>query len=303
MQAQDRFADLESIRICYREDGPVSAPAIFLVAGLGMQLIEWPDALVAALSKRFRVIRLDNRDSGLSGRCGGPFSKVPKGFSWSGSAPGLAAYGLAEMAGDVLALADHLKIETFDCVGFSMGGMIAQHLAIGAPGRLNRLVSVSSTGGSGVLTADPVSLRLMERFFLPFASDDARVTAILDSNDHFSLGMMPRHNPQARHLAEALAGRGDDEGGYLRQALAMTGSPDWGARLERLSTRALFVHGDADPCINAITARCTAYIMPQACFRSQPGLGHWIDDATSKLVVDWLDDGGGARIHGAEGIE
>ena len=288
MQAQDRFANLDGIRICYREDGPVSAPAIFLVAGLGMQLIEWPDALVAALAERFRVIRLDNRDSGLSSRCGEPFQAVPNGFSWSGSAPGLAAYGLAAMAGDVLALADHLKIETFDCIGFSMGGMIAQHLAIGAPGRLNRLVSVSSTGGSGVLTADPVSLRLMERFFLPFASVDSRVTAILDSNDHFSLGMMPRHNPQARHLAEALAGRGDDEGGYLRQALAMTGSPDWGVRLERLSTLALFVHGDADPCINAITARCTAYIMPQACFRSQPGLGHWIDDATGRLVVDWL---------------
>lgn len=288
MQSEDRFAEPDGIRICYREDGPLAAPAVILVAGLGMQLIEWPDALVAGLAKQFRVIRLDNRDSGLSSRCGGSFSDVPKGFSWSGSAPGLAAYGLGDMAGDVLALADHLKIETFDCVGFSMGGMISQHLAIRVPKRLKRLVSVSSTGGSGVTTADPVSLRFMERFFLPFASDKARVTAIIDSNDHFSLGLMPRHSPQGQNLAEALAGRADDDGGYLRQALAMTSSPAWGAELERLTIPALFVHGDLDQCINFIEARRLADNMPCATFRSQTGLGHWIDDATSRLIVAWL---------------
>jgi len=288
MQEQDRFADLDGIRVCYREDGAVSAPAIFLVAGLGMQLIEWPDALVAALSKRFRVIRLDNRDSGLSARCGGPFSEVPKGFSWSGSAPGLTTYDLAEMAGDVLALADRLGIETFDCVGFSMGGMIAQHLAIQAPKRLRRLISVSSTGGSGLITADPVSLGLMERFFLPFDSDEARVTAIIDSNDHFSLGLMSSRSPQSRKLAEALAGRAGDEGGYLRQALAMTSSPAFRAELESLTTPTLFVHGNLDPCISDQEARQLADSMPCATFRSQAGLGHWIDDATSRLILAWL---------------
>ncbi|MGV0820991.1 alpha/beta fold hydrolase [Martelella sp. AMO21009] len=289
MQAQDRFANLNGMRMCYRQDGPLAAPAVILVAGLGMQLIEWPEELVAGLAKQFWVIRLDNRDSGLSGRCGGPFSNTPKGFSWSGSAPELAAYGLGDMAGDVLALADQLGIQTFDCVGFSMGGMIAQHLAIRAPKRLKRLVSVSSTGGSGLITADPVSLGLMERFFLPFASDEARVAAIIDSNDHFSLGLMSSRSPQSRKLAEALAGRADDEGGYLRQALAMTGSPAWRAELESLATPALFVHGDLDPCINDQEARQLADSMPCATFRSKAGLGHWIDNATSRLILAWLE--------------
>ena len=130
MQTQDRFADLDRIRVCYRLDGPQDAPAVFLIAGLGMQLIEWPDTLVDGLAEHFRVIRLDNRDSGLSDRIGGPYHEVPKGFAWSGSTEGLASYGLGDMVRDVLALADHLGIETFDCVGFSMGGMIAQAVAI-----------------------------------------------------------------------------------------------------------------------------------------------------------------------------
>jgi pimeloyl-ACP methyl ester carboxylesterase len=288
LPAEDSFADLGSGRICYRQDGRSDAPAVVLVAGLGMQLIEWPEALVTALAREFRVIRLDNRDSGRSGRFGGSFTRVPAGFSWSESAPGLAAYDLRDMARDVLDLADHLGIDRFACVGFSMGGMIAQILAVMAPRRVRGVVSLSSTGGDASITATPESLRLMERFFLPFASETEAACAIRRSNAHFSLGLMPEDSPENHQLAAALVWRAADGGGYLRQALAITTTRPWRPELLGSQTPMLFLHGDRDPCIDAVSARQLAAALPRAGFRSHAGLGHWMDERTGRDCVDWL---------------
>lgn len=284
----DRFADLNGVRICYRQDGQLDAPAIFLIAGLGMQVIEWPEDLIAGLAERFRVIRMDNRDSGLSDRLGGTFTAVPDGFSWDGSPCEIAPYDLGDMAGDVVALADHLGIATFDCLGFSMGGMIAQRIAIRAPERLRLLVSLSSTGGSGALSATPQSRQMMERFFLPFDTSVDAENAIRDSNAHFSSGLMTRDSAANGDLARALVARAVDGGGYLRQALAITGTPDWETDLSGAAVPALFVHGDNDPCITPDAARRLAARMPNATFRALPDLGHWVDDRVVEMCLNWL---------------
>lgn len=288
MTDQDLFADLGGLRICYRQDGPAGAPALILIAGLGMQLIEWPEALVDTLARAFRVIRIDNRDSGLSGRCGGPFTAVPSGFSWTGSAPGLAGYDLRDMAGDVLALADHLGLARFGCIGFSMGGMIAQLVACRAPDRVTRMVSLSSSGGEGVVTSTPEAVTLMELFFLPFATRDAAIDAILDSNAYFSLGLLPRDSAENREVAETLLNRAEDDGGYLRQALAITSTPPWRADLVSRDVPSLFLHGSADPCIPPAPAQAAARTMPNGTFTLHPGLGHWIDAAICDEVAVWL---------------
>ncbi len=287
----ERVAKLKGGAICYRPDGPASAPAVILIAGLGMQLIEWPQALVDGLARDFRVIRMDNRDSGLSGRCGEAHDAVPEGFSWQGSAPGLAVYDLCDMADDVLALANHLGLGSFGCVGFSMGGMIAQLLSARAPERVTRLVSLSSGGGDTALTTEETSLRMMERFFLPFATRAAEIGAILDSNSFFSLGMMPRESRENIALAEALVERAEDRGGYLRQALAITTTAPWRERLEGAELPALFVHGEGDPCIDAASARRLAETMPGGRFCLLPGVGHWMDEEACDLAVDWMRRG------------
>ncbi len=285
---QDRFADLNGLQICYRQDGPSSAPAVFLIAGLGMQLIEWPQELVDGLTQNFRVIRLDNRDSGLSARCGGPFSDIPPPFAWSGSPPLLGPYDLEVMANDVLALADKLGVTQFTCIGFSMGGMIAQLLATRRPDRVARLVSLSSTGGEGKITANNISQRLMERFFLPFPSEAEAVEAMLQSHSYFSQGLLPVHSPENFKLAKALSHRAEDNGGYLRQAMAITTTPSWRDKLAGLETPLLFLHGSEDRCIDAASSCSIANDMPHATFRLIPGLGHWIDAETCRQVLDWL---------------
>ncbi|QOL80039.1 alpha/beta fold hydrolase [Pseudooceanicola spongiae] len=294
---QDRFADLNGVQICYREDGSSKAPAVFLIAGLGMQLIEWPEDLVDRLADDFRVIRLDNRDIGLSGRCGGSFSEIPSGFSWTGSSNVPAAYDLGDMAHDVLALADHLEIGQFACIGFSMGGMIAQILATRAPHRVTRFVSLSSTGGDATITADEVSKELMERFFLPFPSEAEAIEAVVESNAHFSMGLMPSQSPQNLQLAKAIVCRAVDDGGYLRQALAITSSPSWSVALTGLTIPALLLHGDRDPCIDGAAAQSLAPRMPQATFKMLAGLGHWLDGETCRYCSDWLRDCSSIKAH------
>nr|WP_319514422.1 alpha/beta hydrolase [uncultured Cohaesibacter sp.] len=289
MTSTDLYAKLGDIRMCYRQDGSSDAPALILIPGLGMQLIEWPSALVEALSQDHRVIRLDNRDCGLSSRCGGPFSALPSGFSWKGSALEQAPYDLTDMADDVIALANHLQLKQFGCIGFSMGGMIAQIVATKADDRVRSLVSISSTGGESVISAEPEALRQMESFFFPFATAMEALKVIRSSNDYFSRGALPRDSAQSIRLAHSLVDRAHDEGGYLRQAWAMTATPGWRDGLAKLLIPALFLHGDKDPCIKAASAQQMAGDMYQASCTIYPELGHWIDDQICAQIVSWIN--------------
>jgi pimeloyl-ACP methyl ester carboxylesterase len=122
-----------------------------LIMGLGMQLIAWPDEFCRALvAQGFRVVRFDNRDSGLSSRVRGRRSLSPL-LAIAAARLGLpvrAAYGLDDMARDTVALMDALAIDRAHVVGASMGGMIAQVLAARFPQRVLSLTSIMSSSGN-----------------------------------------------------------------------------------------------------------------------------------------------------------
>ena len=134
------------ITIEYEEYG--AGEPLLLVMGLGGQLTAWPDGLVEQLAERFRVIAFDNRDAGLSSEVPGPML-TPREYLRSvvTRRPAEAGYTVADMAGDAVGLLDALGIERAHVVGVSMGGMIAQTMAVDHPGRVRSLVSIMSNTG------------------------------------------------------------------------------------------------------------------------------------------------------------
>ena len=146
------------VELCYESFGPDDAPPVLLVMGLGAQLTLWPTGLVSALLERgFRVIRFDNRDVGLSSKTPGPPPDVAALFlDYLAGRPIEAPYTLSLLAADAMGLLDALDIPSAHIVGASMGGMIAQTIAIEHPERVLSLTSImSSTGDPTVGQPDP----------------------------------------------------------------------------------------------------------------------------------------------------
>ncbi|MEN9316597.1 MAG: hypothetical protein RIS35_2990 [Pseudomonadota bacterium] len=119
------FATHDGVRLHWRADGPDDAPVLMLVGSLGSELHVW-DPVVPALARRFRVVRMDKRGHGAS--------DVPPGD-----------YSMAQLGGDVLAVADAAGAMRFHYAGVSIGGMIGMWLAEHRPERLDRLVLSNTT--------------------------------------------------------------------------------------------------------------------------------------------------------------
>lgn len=135
---RDQFADLTTVRMCFRDEGDPDGEPLLLIMGLSSQLIHWPQEIVDALGERgYRVIRPDNRDSGLT--------------EWK-TTP--SQYYLRAIARDTVELLDHLGIEQAHVVGASMGGMVAQLLAIEYAPRVLSLCSIMSTPHIAIGMAD-----------------------------------------------------------------------------------------------------------------------------------------------------
>ncbi len=132
--------------LCWQQFGSDGDPPLLMIMGLGAQMILWPDELCELIAAEgFRVIRFDNRDSGRSTiLADAPTGTVPRALA--GDIPE-GAYSLSDMAADAAGLLDVLGIEAAHIVGSSLGGMIAQTLAIEHPERVLSLASIMSTTG------------------------------------------------------------------------------------------------------------------------------------------------------------
>jgi pimeloyl-ACP methyl ester carboxylesterase len=146
-----QIAHANGIDLCYEIFGDADAEPMLLIMGLGAQMIHWDDDFCRQLAGRgFRVIRFDNRDIGKSSQLSGgkkltPLELLKLRFL---KIPVAAPYKLSDMAQDTVALMDALKIRTAHLVGASMGGMIAQEIAITFPERVRSLTSIMSTTGN-----------------------------------------------------------------------------------------------------------------------------------------------------------
>jgi pimeloyl-ACP methyl ester carboxylesterase len=259
------------------DQGPASAKPLLLIMGLGMQLIGWPDELVQALiSRGFRVIRLDNRDAGLSQ--GFDHLGVPNmAMAFARSALGLsvgAPYGIADMAADAVGVLDALGLHDVHVCGASMGGMIAQHLAAKHPNRVKSLTLMMTTSGSRKLPRAPwpVQKALLSR---PDGSDPAAAVAHLQRV--LALIGSPAFPPEPERLQRRLAQsvqRAWRPAGTARQLLAVAADGDRTPLLARIKAPTAVIHGVADPLVPVAAGHDLAARITGTRADIVPGMGH-----------------------------
>ncbi len=268
------FADNGGVRIYYETFGDRAQPALLLINGLGSQCInyrvEWCERFVEA---GHFVIRYDNRDVGLSSK----FTEFAPDVA--GVAQALAAgedggvpYRLSEMAADGMAVLDDLAIEQAHVMGVSMGGMIAQTMAIEHPERVLTLTSIMSTTGDHDVGQSGAGAR--QRFTAPPPVDREGFIA-----DHIAdiqaWGSPACFEPErlAANAGEAFD-RCFDPAGRSRHVIAVMASGSRTAALGNLDVPTLVLHGDADTLIDQSGGRRTADAIPGARFVLVEGMGH-----------------------------
>jgi pimeloyl-ACP methyl ester carboxylesterase len=259
------------------DQGPASGEPLILIMGLGMQLVAWPQPFVDLLVARgFRVLRLDNRDIGLSqsfDHLGVP-NMAMAGLRYTLRLPVNSAYGIADMALDVLGVMDALGIQRAHICGASMGGMIAQHLAAKAPDRVKSLTLIMTTSGSRKLPQPALRVRgaLMSR---PAGKETAAVVAHLEKV--LALIGSPSFPPEPSALRERLQSmvrRAWRPAGTARQLLAVVADGDRSPLLARIQAPTLVIHGAADPLVPVAAGHELASRIAGAQADIIPGMGH-----------------------------
>jgi pimeloyl-ACP methyl ester carboxylesterase len=253
--------DVNGISIEYEVEG--DGEPLLMIMGLGAQLIDWPRGLVDELLGRgFRVIRFDNRDAGLSTEfTGRPPSnaEITKAFLFR--RPMRSEYVLRDMAADAVGLLDALGVDSAHVVGASMGGMIAQTMAIEHPQRVRSLTSIMSTTGSRRVGQPTAKLILTAgRRPVPTQGD-----AVEMGIEMFRKVCGPTFDEaEFRQLAEISVARSFRPAGTGRQAAAIIASGDRTAALRRLRVPTLVIHGMLDPLVRPSGGVATARAIPGA---------------------------------------
>ena len=261
------------IELYHETFGDPSAPPVLLISGLGAQCTGYDDRLVQAIADAGHfVIRYDNRDVGLS-------THVEPGTE----------YHLADLAADAVGLLDALGLERVHVVGTSMGGMIAQQLAIDAPERVCSLISVMSTTGEGpVGNPDPEILGSLMELSQP--ADD-RAGAIAKGMALARLIGSPDFDEDYHRTRQtSFYDRAYDPAGVGRQLVAIVSSPDRAAGLAQLEVPCVVVHGTADRLVDPSGGRRTAELVPGARLIEVEGMGHDLPQRHWPLLVQLIGE-------------
>jgi len=276
------------INIAFQRFGEPDTPPVFLMMGAGAQMIAWPENFYLELVKRnLQVIRFDNRDTGLTTHFENApipdFQAVMKGdFS-------TVSYTLSDMAADTIGLIDFFGFEKVHLIGASMGGMIAQTIAIEYPSRIKSLTSImSTTGNPSVGQPDYVALSTLGKpnyddrteyiqwrikalktigsSFYPFEEEDTIANIGLSwDRDHDSLSM-------------------------VRQSVAVLKSGDRTSLLKKLDIPTLVLHGKIDKMINVSGGIATAEAIPNSKLVLFEHMGHELPQPLWKEFVDLISE-------------
>ncbi|MGE0668797.1 MAG: alpha/beta hydrolase [Sphingomonadales bacterium] len=265
------------LSIEYDERGDPDHPAMLLIMGLGAQMLLWPDMFCDMLAEQgFRVIRFDNRDIGLSHKFDGAavpeVKEIIAGLMAGKPLP--VPYLLQDMAADAVGVLDALGIGEAHVVGASMGGMIAQLVAIHHPERVISLTSIMSTSGRYGLP--PGKPEAMEKLLMRPAGMDRK--SIVDHSVMLAGVVGSPAYPVAEEHLRAFAEKAYDRSfypeGMPRQYAAILSSGSRDALLPGIQAPTLVIHGSEDPLLPVEHAHDTARLIPGAALEVIEGMGH-----------------------------
>jgi pimeloyl-ACP methyl ester carboxylesterase len=282
--SEERLAPANGIELAYQEMGDSGGEPLLLVMGLATQMLGWDEGFCALLAERgFRVVRFDNRDIGHSTKinAAGLPSRIDTVIGRRSTAP----YLLKDMAADTAGLMDHLEIESAHVVGASMGGMIAQTLAIRHPDRIRSMVSVMSTTGSRWV-GTPALKTFSTLLGNPPPGRDAAVERTVKVFRIIGSPGYPRDEQRLREIAGASYDRSHSRAGVARQLHAISASGDRTPTLRRLRLPVTVIHGDKDPLIRPSGGRATARAIPGARLKMIGGMGHDLPRALWPTFVE-----------------
>ena len=268
---------INGVRLEVEDTGEKDRVAVLLIPGMAMQLIVWPEAMVHQLHQAgYRVIRLDNRDIGLSqdmAHLPAPnllWFMLQQKLGFQPQAP----YSIQDMANDALGVLDHLQINQAHLVGVSMGGMIGQRICIGSPQRALSLTSImSSSGAKGLPGPTPAMRRVL---FTPPAkagTQAAHQHALRFVQALAGPGFAHPEGSQRQLVNDSLKRSSRPMGAY-RQMLAAMADRERAGLLARITTPTLVIHGKADPLVPYACGEDTARRIPNAKMHGIEGMGH-----------------------------
>lgn len=259
----------------YEIAGPQNGIPFLLIMGFGSQMTSWPAAFREGLAaKGMRVITFDNRDVGLSQR----FSGLPHpGETAKALAEGRkpdVPYVLNDMAADAAGLLDALGIADAHIAGASMGGMIAQLIALNHPKKARSLISIFSTTSDPSLPRSSPEAQVALTSAPPSPSRDDVVAHSIKNRKVYASTRWPSEDAAVAALAGASFDRAYYPEGAVRQYAAILGSPPRTDRLKSLTLPALVMHGTADTLIPWQAGAHTAASIPGSEFVLLDGWGH-----------------------------
>ncbi len=270
--SEERLAPANGIEIAYQEIGDPGGEPLLLIMGLAVQMLGWDEAFCAMLAERgFRVVRFDNRDVGHSTELAA--AGLPKRTDMLLGRRRTAPYLLRDMADDTTGLMDHLGIEAAHLVGASMGGMVAQTVAIRRPERVRSLVSIMSTTGNRWL-GTPTWKAFGTLFAQPGAGREAAIEHAVKIFRIIGSPGYPMDETRIREVAGASYDRSHNRAGIARQLHAITASGDRTRALRTVHVPTTVIHGASDPLVRPVAARAMARAIPRARLRTIEGMGH-----------------------------
>ncbi len=248
-------------------------PIIF-VMGFAAQLIDWQDEFVDLfVDQGFQVIRFDNRDVGLSTQTDWTPPSQGKSIAAMVSRRPIkgVGYTVEDMAADGAGLLEALSIESAHVVGMSMGGMIAQAMAINHPSKVKSLCSVMSNTGDR--KNGGIAFSLVRKYgrrpapTIENAVEESVFANSLTAGDHFD-------EDELRERTKISVARSFTPAGSARQAAAIGGSADRTARLRQLKVPTLVIHGLKDPLVKPSGGVATAAAVPGSRLLMFGDMGH-----------------------------